>query len=88
MILAVANRASLKGNSLVERPKTTRSDGKNPPTTNSAAVTHLSLLVAVNADVLRVSRGSAEGGNEATPAYGRKPRATRGRRGWTHVNFN
>lgn len=62
---------------------------------NRTAVTHLSPLVAVNADVLRIScgsegggGGSAKGGNEATPAYGREPRATRGRPRWTHVDFN
>lgn len=64
----------------------------NATTTNSAAGTQFSLLVAVNVDVKRGSEtgggGSAEGGNEATPAYGRERRATRGRRRRTHVNFN
>lgn len=63
--------------------------------------TQLSPLVAVTPDALRSNRGSencgggggggdgsAEGVNEATPAYGRERRATRGRRRWTHVNFN
>lgn len=68
-----------------------------------APVTQLSLLVAVTPDALRGNcgsenggggggggggDGSAEGVNEATPAYGRERRATRGRRRWTHVNFN
>lgn len=60
---------------------------------NGTAVTQPSLLVAVNVDGIKRGSeggggGSAEGGNKATPAYGRERRATRGRRRWTHVNFN